>query len=228
LQVISEWYNDHFYKLFPSEQDTIAQSRVRKNDILRMDEIKDPALNISGNLPGSPPVIAFQLAKYVEWDSTSYGRKEMNTTFPVLLTIPETASLFDLRVEVARRGGVPFHNVNVATATNYPILEGHITPIKEHTKNHSEMVSNTQDSEMDGSSEEDPDERAAKLAAQENRDSKTYNFKAEKRVQLKKLRLRSLEIVCWEDLRTKVDKPAQAPQVRNKKGKDSEGIKIKT
>lgn len=44
LQIISEWYNDHFYKLFPNEKETIGGLKIRKNDVLRMDEIRDQTL----------------------------------------------------------------------------------------------------------------------------------------------------------------------------------------
>ena len=44
LLVISEWYNEHFYKVFANENETIAGARIRKNDILRMDELRDASL----------------------------------------------------------------------------------------------------------------------------------------------------------------------------------------
>jgi len=76
--------------------------------------------------------------------------------------------------------------------------------------------------------DEDPDDVAAKLAEQENRDGKTFNFKAEKTVSIKKLRLRPLDIVCYEDLRTKVDKPTAPQATRSKKSnRDADVLKIK-
>jgi len=225
-QVISEWYNDHFYKLFANELETMASARIRKTDILRMDAIKDPLLNITEvSAAGQNSNLALQLVQFVAWDVTPYGRKEMQTTFPALLTIPDTATLFELRVAVAKRVGVPFQNVNIATSSNFPILDGYITPIKDHTKSNADL----KQAELSPTAmDEDPDEIAQKLAEKENRDAKSFNFKAEKTVQLKKLRLRMLDIICWEDLRAKVpDKPTEAPATRSKKSRDGDVLKIK-
>jgi hypothetical protein len=43
-QIISEWYSEHFYKLFPDENVTIQAAKIRKTDILRMDEVSDVSL----------------------------------------------------------------------------------------------------------------------------------------------------------------------------------------
>jgi len=137
LQIISEWYNEHFYKLFPNENETINQARIRKNDLLGMDVIADPTFNISENYTNGQTMLAFQLVNFMTWDSTPYGRKEMHTSFPSLLTIPETASLFDLRVSISQRVGVPWFNLNVATASSFPIYEGTINPIKDLVKSFS-------------------------------------------------------------------------------------------
>jgi len=208
----------------------------------------DSSLNISENINGGQIVLSFQLVGFIAWDSTSYNRKEMQTTFPDLLTISESASLFDLRVLVSERVGVPFHNVNIAAASSFPIQEGSINPIKELTK---QGLSYVDEKEVDNKrahklvipfqkkqkvdndevmkeGAEDPDEVAQKQAEQENRDGKTWNFKNEKKVILKKIRVRNLEIICWEDLRKKVDKPASNQSSRSKwSNRDGEDLKIK-
>lgn len=234
MQVISEWYNEHFYKLFANDKETIAQARIRKMDILRVDVLTDSLLNpsLNFNTVNQGNIIAFQLVNFIAWDTTSYGRKEMQTSFPTLLTVPDDISLFELRYIVAARVGIPWHNINIATSSNFPILEGYITPIKDLVKQAGEDHSvplkfkdSTQTSENE--IDEDPDDVAIRLAIQENNGEKAFNFKSEKKVSLKKLRLRQLDIICWEDLRKKPDKPAQAPSVRSKKNRDGEDLKIK-
>jgi len=242
LQVISEWYNDHFYKLFANEKETISQARIRKNDVLRMDPISDAAMNVSENYNTASPhtILAFQLVNFIAWDTTSYGKKEMQTSFPALFTVPDTITLFDLRMLVAQRAGLPFHNINVAASSNFPILEGYITPIRDLVKQAGEDTSVPLKFQKDGGAshptangsdtemvDEDPDEAATRLAIQENTSERTFNFKSEKKVQLKRLRLRQLDILCWEDLRKKPDKPSQAQPARSKKNRDGEDLKIK-
>ena len=68
---------------------------------------------------------------------------------------------------VAERASVPFYNVNIATASSFPIYEGSITPIKELSKGVI-IIEDTSDAE---------DDTSMKLAEQENRDGKTWNFK---------------------------------------------------
>lgn len=231
-QVISEWYNDHFYKLFSSDKDTIAAAKIRKMDILRMDVIPDPSLNPATS---PTPIMVFQLVNFIAWDSTPYGRKEMQTSFPALLCVPDNISLFDLRTTIAQRVGLPYWNINVATSSNFPILEGYITPIRDLVKAGGEDISiplkinketNGGDVEM---TDEDPEEQAMRLAAQENTGDRTFNFKSEKKVPLKRLHaFKTLSILCWEDLRKKVDnKPAQTQPARAKKNRDGEDLKIK-
>jgi len=75
---------------------------------------------------------------------------------------------------------------------------------------------------------EDPDEIAQKQAEDENRDGKTWNFKMEKKVILKRLRFRNLEVVCWEDMRKKIpEKPTTATSRNKWKNRDGEDLKIK-
>lgn len=112
FQVITEWYNEHFFKIFYNEKETIEQARIRKSDCLRMDELADPSLvkklcsfNINTyffkNITEQPSQkfvnIALQEVQFIDWTPSSFGRKEMQTDFPRLLTISKTASLFDLR-----------------------------------------------------------------------------------------------------------------------------------
>ena len=35
FQIISEWYNEHFYKLFSNDNDAISSLKIRKTDMLR-------------------------------------------------------------------------------------------------------------------------------------------------------------------------------------------------
>ena len=81
------------------------------------------------------------MVQFINWETTPYGRKEMQTSFPVLLTISESATIFDLRVAVANRVGIPFHNLNIATSSSFPIMDGFITPVKDYTKSNVESVS---------------------------------------------------------------------------------------
>jgi len=249
-------------------------------------ESKTPTKNNSNNIRDKDqqnPVVALQLVQFVSWETTPYGRKEMQTSFPGLLTINENSSLFDLRSVIAARVGIPFQNLNLATSSSFPILDGYITPIKEHTKTHADSKvldpflvkekerekerekdrEREKDKEKDkkekkkdkekereklekekkekekekqkelekSQKEDDPDEQATKMAELENREKKTFSFKAEKTVTVKKLRLRMLDIICYEDMRIKVDKPANSNAVRVDKSKrnnrDAESLKIK-
>ena len=138
LQVLSEWYNEHFYKLFLNDSETIASARIRKSDILRMDVVKDKLFNL--NDPTNP-VLALQLVKYVEWGHVAHtSRKEMQTTMPELLTIPLSYSLFELRQLVAERCGIPAHNLNLAFAQGFPIVEGGINPLRDEVKKNIDQV----------------------------------------------------------------------------------------
>mmetsp|Transcript_2827 Transcript_2827/g.3753 ORF Transcript_2827/g.3753 Transcript_2827/m.3753 type:complete len:1339 (-) Transcript_2827:16-4032(-) len=230
-QIISEWYNEHYFKLFPNEYETIGQARIRKTDILRMDEISDPTLNIS--IAGC---VAFQLVQYIAWDVTPYGKKEMQTTFPSIFTISENATLYDLRIALANRVGIPYQHINLATAQSFPIYEGSIVPIRDQTNRHAEReiarpVETESESPAAATSEaqsEDPDDIANAEAAKFNREGRTFNFKAERTVQLKKLRCRQLEILCWEDMRNpKADKPEGKLNPRVKRTHDADVLRIK-
>jgi len=200
-----------------------------------MDAILDPSLNISENINGGQTVLAFQLVGFIAWDSTAYGRKEMQTTFPELFTISESATLFDLRLAISQRAGIPFHNINLATASSFPVYEGTIIPIKDLTKQglgntveEKEKKQKVDNEEMkEGITSEDPDELAQKQAEQENREGKTWNFKSEKKVQLKKVRVKTSELICWEDMRKKVDKPTSASARSKWSNRDGEDLKIK-
>jgi len=253
-QIISEWYSERFYKLFANELETIQSARIRKMDVLRMDELKEPKLNINS----TDPIVPFQMVQFISWDSTPFGRKEMQTSFPIMLTISESQSLFDLRKAVAEKVNLPYRNINVAFTSSFPILEGRINPIREICKQNAppELMIEPANSTTEGSSttttttttsptatpstttttapmdqDEDEDSRENKLAEQENRDKRTFNFKAEKATAIKKAKFNPLDIICWEDLRIKVDKadPHANPATRNKKtgGRDTEVLKIK-
>lgn len=49
------------------------------------------------NYAGQNTNLAWQLVNYLQWETQPYGKKEMQTTMPVLFTISENASFFDLR-----------------------------------------------------------------------------------------------------------------------------------
>lgn len=129
-QIISEWYSERFYKLFQNDSETIQQARIRKMDVLRMDQLKDPKLNLAEN--NAP----FQLVQFIAWESTPFGRKEMQTSFPIMLTISENGTLFDLRKAVAEKVNLHYRNINIAFTSSFPILEGRISPIRDICKAH--------------------------------------------------------------------------------------------
>lgn len=214
-QVISEWYSEHFYKFFPNDNETISSAHIRKTDVLRMDPIKDPSLNI--NITSN---IALQVVQFIAWDVTTFGKKEMQTTFPALLTISENSTLFDLRKRVAELAQVPPFNVNIAFNNHFPIGEN-IQPIKEVAKTYNSQAQKIEFTEE----EKEEEERMKELAIKENRDAKVWDFNLEKRLKLKDCQIRTLEIVCWEDIRKKPEKTASKQVTRNKK-RDSESLKI--
>jgi len=241
-----------------------------------MDEIKDPKLSITENTPGQNQNIPFQLVQFISWESTPFGRKEMQTSFPIMLTVPESGSLFDLRKAVAEKINLPYRNINLAFTNSFPILEGRISPVRDIIKNNAPnellalnkdtnptsetttettpslttssttsstttttittTISSSSSSASPMDQDEDEDAKENLLAEQENRDKRTFNFKAEKAVPIKKAKFSPLDVLCWEDLRVKVEKtdPYAHPPTRgaNKKGssggsRDSEVLKIK-
>src|SRR4051812_19593923 len=99
------------------------------------------------------------------------------------------------RMTVAQRSGIPYWNVNVATSSNFPILEGYITSIRDHVKQAGEdpnpqkvgspmsvdpvavpQQAGTPESDV-VMNEEDPDDFAARQGEQENTGGKSFNFK---------------------------------------------------
>lgn len=125
--------------------------------------------------------------------------------------------------------------MNLAFANSFPIYEGYINPVRALVqKNLTETVEETaaDPTAVDPNVVTDVDVLYRNLAAKENRDGKTFNFKAERTVLLKKLQFRQLEILCWEDLRQPLEKkPVSHPNARGqsqktKKNRDAEGIKI--
>jgi len=112
-------------------------------------------------------------------------------------------------------------SLNPGEVTNVNVTA--LDPVKEPSK-----VSDVQPMDQD----EDDDARENRFAEQENRDKRTFNFKAERATPIKKAKFSPLDIICWEDLRAKVEKtdPHAHPQTRNKKtggGRDTDVLKIK-
>lgn len=203
--VMAEWFNDSFLKLFPYENQTVAQSRIGKLDIIRMVIISDPELNVTDPETHKPNKnMWFQLVKYASWEESSFGRKEMKTTIPVLITFKPEHTLFDLRKEIARRVGADFWNINIAHATSFPITEMNMHFIKEYTQlayvgpdairqtpeplpsDLSQDDENTDD-DVPLPPEDDEDWIAMKKAVAENKSRKCWDFKAEKCVKLHSL-----------------------------------------
>lgn len=46
LQFLSEWYSDHYYRMFINENEIIGNARIRKNDLLRLDIVPNVSLVI--------------------------------------------------------------------------------------------------------------------------------------------------------------------------------------
>ena len=95
-QVISQWWQESFYRIYVDDKQTLAELRLCKNEVLRMDEISDAKLNLAESLNNW----AFQVVQFIGWDKNAFGRKEMQTSFPTLFTISEDSSLFDLRYRI--------------------------------------------------------------------------------------------------------------------------------
>eukprot|EP01116_Phalansterium_solitarium_P018807 TRINITY_DN5104_c0_g1_i3.p1 TRINITY_DN5104_c0_g1~~TRINITY_DN5104_c0_g1_i3.p1 ORF type:complete len:1258 (-),score=480.84 TRINITY_DN5104_c0_g1_i3:52-3825(-) len=203
LQVLSEWYNEHFYKLFSKLDDTITTVRIRRADVIRMDELKPGMPNISDVPPNMPQTYAFQLVEFKDWETQSYGRKEMVTSFPWLLTTTENATLFDLRLDIARRTGASMHNINIAFASSFPIVSESITPIAKYCSQHGHAaLAAAGAAGANADADADADRELDALCKAENRDQRTFNFQYERVIPLSTCRFRALDIICWEDLRT--------------------------
>jgi hypothetical protein len=227
FQVITEWYNEHFFKIFYNEKETIEQARIRKSDCLRMDELIDPSLNITEQPSQKFVNIALQEVQFIDWTPSSFGRKEMQTDFPRLLTISKTASLFDLRCRIAERHDIPFYNINLAFFSSFPIYDSQMNVITFITNSFIEkhsMITNNEDEDIEieilPENENNEDLLLAyQKARKENRDGKSFNFRVEKQITLQSIEdIRDLSIVCWEDLRLTSPKEKNSiKNIRNKK-----------
>eukprot|EP01119_Soliformovum_irregulare_P017791 TRINITY_DN533_c0_g5_i2.p1 TRINITY_DN533_c0_g5~~TRINITY_DN533_c0_g5_i2.p1 ORF type:complete len:753 (+),score=291.19 TRINITY_DN533_c0_g5_i2:140-2260(+) len=212
LMVLSEWYNEGFFKLYSKDQDLVKVS-LRPADILRMDVVPHPSLNIT-----NPDVLALQLVKYVEWEQSTFGRK-MQTSWPSLLTVPLTINLLEFRQIISSKVNVPAHNLNWGAASSLPVHDRDLSLLKKILEERKVAPY------LQLGDSQEPDlqvEEMTKLAEAENRD-KTTHFHLEKKIPFKALQLRPLSVIVYDDLR----EPFQKNKIASKKGgSDSDILKI--
>lgn len=80
--------------------------------------------------------------------------------------------------------------------------------------------------------EEEEIEKINQLAKQENKEGKSFEFKKEKQISVKKLGFANLQVLIWEDIRKTSEEPNQSESQKSKninksKKRDTETLKIK-
>lgn len=125
-QVIGEWFDGHVFKLFTDDSATVLTEHLMESDQLRMDEIIDPALNVSGYpYPMECPNVALQCCQFVGWQQRSFSRTA-GTTIPSLLVVPRAATVRDLRELLSERTGIPVDKLSLAIAFSFPAYESEL------------------------------------------------------------------------------------------------------
>jgi hypothetical protein len=236
-QLLSEWYHDRFYRLFPDNEISIEFCRIRKTDILRMDAVE---LNYIENTMNPSKNVIFQLVQYVGWEASGYGRKEMSTSFPALFVVPDGISLYDFRMRIAERAGIPHWGLNWATCNSFPILEGSLHFVRSFVANYAPAALQETEGwkerekeilEKSGENSTDEDVRANYRAYKENTSARFFNFKGERGVKLSKAWFRPLEVLVWEDVRAQKNKPEDEKNKtayrKKTHNRDTEVLKIK-
>eukprot|EP00697_Spironema_sp_BW2_P008265 gnl/Spiro4/22808_TR11238_c0_g2_i2.p1 gnl/Spiro4/22808_TR11238_c0_g2~~gnl/Spiro4/22808_TR11238_c0_g2_i2.p1 ORF type:complete len:431 (-),score=123.50 gnl/Spiro4/22808_TR11238_c0_g2_i2:43-1335(-) len=129
-QLLSEWYSCKVHRLFKSHTDTLAQAQIRQSDVLRLDVVEDPRLNIA---PITTANICLQLVKILAYELGPYER-DVQTTIPCLITLPSSlTTVGDLRTLISARSGVPAEFIELLVCHYFPIIETYMQPLNQAT-----------------------------------------------------------------------------------------------
>eukprot|EP00698_Gefionella_okellyi_P010466 TRINITY_DN2717_c0_g1_i2.p1 TRINITY_DN2717_c0_g1~~TRINITY_DN2717_c0_g1_i2.p1 ORF type:complete len:1312 (-),score=302.93 TRINITY_DN2717_c0_g1_i2:487-4422(-) len=123
-QLLTEWYDDHVFKIFREDTTSLYMEGITENDQLRCDEVTDPAFKISGYYYSTDcPFVVLQYCKFEQWQQKTHYSKTAFTSTPTVLVVPRHGLVKDLRTILAERTGVPYDKLSLAVAPMVPIYE---------------------------------------------------------------------------------------------------------